>query len=131
MLTVNQKRRLPRLMQSGLFVVLVVLFAGLLGYLAWEKRIQWDVSQNAHNSLTQTSIDVLNKMNGPITVTVYATQQDAQLGSISKIIGEFLALYQRAKPDLAITFVDPDENPQRAQAAGCDRSAVHPGRQRR
>ncbi len=70
------------------------------------------------NSLTQTSIDVLNKMNGPIAVTVYATQQDAQLGSISKIIGEFLALYQRAKPDLAITFVDPDENPQRAQAAG-------------
>ena len=45
-------------------------------------------------------------------------EQDAQLGSISKIIGDFLALYQRAKPDLAITFVDPDENPQRAQAAG-------------
>jgi ABC-type uncharacterized transport system involved in gliding motility auxiliary subunit len=118
MSAMNQKRRLPRLMQSGLFVVLVVVFAGLLGYLAWEKRIQWDVSQNAHNSLTQTSIDVLNKMNGPIAVTVYATQQDAQVGSISKIIGEFLALYQRAKPDLAITFVDPDENPQRAQAAG-------------
>jgi hypothetical protein len=114
---VNEKPRFHWLMQSGLFGA-VVIVAGLAGYLAWEKRIQWDITQNARNSLTQTSIEILNKMKGPIAVTVYATGQDAQLGSISKVIDDFLALYQRAKPDLAITFVDPDEHPQRAQAAG-------------
>jgi ABC-type uncharacterized transport system involved in gliding motility auxiliary subunit len=92
--------------------------SGLLGYLAWEKRIQWDVSQNARNSLSQASEDVLKKMNGPIAVTVYASPEDAQLGSLSAIIGNFLSLYQRIKPDLNVTFVDPDEKPQRAKEAG-------------
>jgi ABC-type uncharacterized transport system involved in gliding motility auxiliary subunit len=118
MSAVNGKQRLHRLAQSGLFVALVVALGGLLGYLASEKRIQWDVSQNSRNSLSPASVDVLKKMNGPIAVTVYATPQDAQLGNISKIIGDFLALYQRVKPDMTVTFVDPDEHPQRAQAAG-------------
>lgn len=99
-------------------MALMAALAGLLGYLAWEKRIQWDVSQNAHNSLSTPSIEVLKKMHGPIAVTVYARTQDAQLGNISRIIGDFLARYQRIKPDFNVTFVDPDEYPQRAQAAG-------------
>ncbi|WON74807.1 GldG family protein [Nitrosospira sp. Is2] len=118
MSAMNSKRRWHWLVQSGLFLALVAALAGLLGYLAWENRIQWDVSHNARNSLSPASIDVLKNMNGPIAITVYATAQDAQLGNISKIIGDFLALYQRIKPDLTITFVDPDEHPQRAQAAG-------------
>ena len=115
---VNSKHRVYQLAQSGVFVALLTTLAGLLGYLAWDTRIHWDVTQNARNSLSTASIDVLKKMNGPITVTVYATAQDAQLGNISKIIGDFLRLYQRIKPDLTITFVDPNEYPQRAQAAG-------------
>ena len=115
---VNSKQRVYQLAQSGVFVALLTTLAGLLGYLAWDTRIHWDVTQNARNSLSAASIDVLKKMNGPITVTVYATAQDAQLGNISKIIGDFLRLYQRIKPDLTITFVDPNEYPQRAQAAG-------------
>jgi ABC-type uncharacterized transport system involved in gliding motility auxiliary subunit len=115
---VNGKQRLHWLAQSGVFVALVATLAGLLGYLAWEKRIQWDVSQNARNSLSTASVDVLEKMNGPIAVTVYARAQDAQLGNISKVIGDFLALYQHIKPDLTVTFVDPDQHPHSAQAAG-------------
>ncbi len=118
MITVDKKLRLQWLVQNGLFVVLLLSLAGLLGYLAWETRAQWDVSQNGRNSLSQASVELLQKLDGPITVTVYATVQDARLGDIRRIIGDFLALYQRAKPDFTLTFIDPAEQPKLAQEAG-------------
>ncbi len=118
MITVNKKLRLHWLIQNGVFVVLLLLLIGLLGYLAWETRVQWDVSQNKRNSLSQASVEALQKMSGPISVTIYATTQDVRLGDIRKIMGDFLALYQRVKPDLTLTFIDPVEQPKLAQEAG-------------
>jgi len=118
MITVNNRLRMHRLVQNGAFVVLLISSVGLLGYLAWETRVQWDVSQNGRNSLSQASVEVLRKINGPLTITVYATGQDAQLGNIRRIIGEFLSRYQRVKPDLTVTFIDPAEQPKVTQDAG-------------
>ncbi len=118
MITVNNRLRMHRLVQNGAFVVLLISSVGLLGYLAWETRVQWDVSQNGRNSLSQTSVEVLRKMNGPLAITVYATAQDAQLGNIRRIISEFLSRYQRVKPDLTVTFIDPAEQPKITQDAG-------------
>lgn len=117
MITVNKKLRLHLLLQNGLFVVLLLILVGMLGYLAIEFRTQWDISQNGHNSLSEASRDVLQKLDGPVSVTVYATTQDAQLGDIRKIISEFVAVYQRIKPDLVLNFIDPVEQPNLAQEA--------------
>ncbi len=100
-----------------MIVVLLVCVTGMLGYLTLQYRLQWDVSQNGRNSLSETSIDILQKMQGPIQVTVYASEQQAQLGDVRKIIADFVLLYQRIKPDLTLTFVDPIAEPQLAQAA--------------
>ena len=105
-------------MQHGIFVVLLLLLCALLGYLAYDMRQQWDISQNARNSLSQTSQDILNKLDGPVQVTAYATEQHAQFGDVRDIIRDFLALYQRIKPDLTLTFIDPVEQPQLAKDAG-------------
>ncbi len=118
MITVNKKLRLHLLLQNGLFVVLLLILIGMLGYLAMEFRTQWDISQNGHNSLSEASRDVLKKLDGPVGVTVYATTQDAQLGDIRKIISDFVAVYQRIKPDLMLNFIDPVEQPNLAQEAG-------------
>jgi hypothetical protein len=37
-----------KLMKNGMFVLLLICSAGLPGYLAWETRVQWDISQNGH-----------------------------------------------------------------------------------
>ncbi|MBA2659778.1 MAG: GldG family protein [Nitrosospira sp.] len=118
MIMVNNRLRMQRLAQSGVFIVLLISSVGLLGYLARETSVQWDVSQNGRNSLSQASVEVLRKINGPLTITVYATAQDAQLGNIPAIIGEFLSRYQRVKPDLTVTFIDPAEQPKITQDAG-------------
>lgn len=118
MITDNNKLHMHRLVQNGAFVVLLISSVGFLGYLAWETRVQWDGSQNGRNSLSQASVEVLRKINGPLTATVYATARDAQLGNIRKIITEFLSRYQRVKPDFTVIFIDPAEQPKLAQDAG-------------
>jgi ABC-type uncharacterized transport system involved in gliding motility auxiliary subunit len=79
--------------------------------------LQWDVSQNGRNSLSEASVEILQKLQGPVQVTAYATEQHAQLGDIRKIIADFVALYQRVKPDLSLTFIDPVAQPILTQEA--------------
>src|SRR6187455_1696553 len=118
MAMVTHQRRRYWLIQNSMFVVLLISLAGLLGYLARETRIEWDISQNGRNSLSQASMEVLKKINGPLNATVYATVQDAQLGNIRKVIHEFLSRYQRVKPDFMVTFIDPAEQPKLTREAG-------------
>ncbi len=118
MVTINKKLRLHLLLQNSLFVTLLLLLVVLLGYLVWETRVQWDVSQNGRNSLSQTSVAVLKKLNGPIKVTAYTTGQHVQFGDIQKIISDFILLYQRVKPDISLAFVNSTEQPKQAQEAG-------------
>lgn len=118
MISLNKKLRSQLLLHNSLFVVLLLLLVVLLGYLALETRKQWDISQNGRNSLSQASHNVLQKLDGPIEVTAYATDQDAQFGNLRQIITDFVALYQRVKPDITLTFVNPVENPTLAKDAG-------------
>lgn len=117
MTTLNKKLRLHYLVQNGVFVILLWLLVILLGYLAVQTRQQWDISQNGRNSLSETSVEILQKLQGPVQVTAYATEQDAQSGDIRKIIVDFIGLYQRVKPDLLLAFIDPVEQPLLAQEA--------------
>lgn len=118
MVTINKKFRTNARLQNVIFAVLLLLLVFLLGFLALETRIQWDVTQNNRNSLSQASEEVLQKLHGPVQVVVYATEQHAQFGDIRKIIAEFVVLYQRIKPDLTLTFIDPTEQPRLAKDAG-------------
>ncbi|SEK38081.1 GldG family protein [Nitrosovibrio tenuis] len=117
MAAADNRLRTRRLAQNGLFTALLISLAGLLGYLALQTRVAWDISQGGRNSLSKASVEVLKKLDGPLRVTVYATAQDAQLGNVRKIIEEFLSRYQRAKPDFEVMFVDPSEQPKLAQEA--------------
>jgi gliding motility-associatede transport system auxiliary component len=100
-----------------LFVVILASVASGLGYLATRHHVQRDVTYNTINSLEPASIEVLRQLQGPVEITVYATEQDARLGDIRKILRDFLSLYQRYKPDIHLVFVDPGKEPERARAA--------------
>ena len=100
-----------------LFVLVMIGVASGLGYLATRHYVQRDVTYNARNSLEPASIEVLRQMSGPVAITVYATEQDARLGDIRKIIRDFLSLYQRYKPDIHLIFVDPSKESEKARAA--------------
>ncbi|HEU0234307.1 MAG TPA: Gldg family protein [Gallionella sp.] len=104
-------------LRNLLFVLLLLGIASGLGYLATRYHVQRDITHNASNSLEPASVEVLRQLGGPVNITVYATEQDARLGDIRKIIRNFMSLYQRYKPDIQLTFIDPEKEPEKARAA--------------
>ncbi len=110
---VTPKLRTHLLVQNGIFVVLLIAMAALIAFFAREYRTDFDLTQNSRNRLAQQTIDVLSKFSGPVKVTIFATRQDAR-----KQVQDFLAPYQRAKPDITVAVVDPREEPKLMQAAG-------------
>lgn len=117
-MTAHWRRRLRLFAQNGIFVLLAVVLVAILALLAREHRVEWDLTTSGRNTLTAASLQTLASLDGPITVTAYATPHDPRLGDLRKLIRDLIARYQRAKPDMRLEFVDPREQPKAAQRAG-------------
>ncbi|HYR05738.1 MAG TPA: GldG family protein, partial [Gallionella sp.] len=105
------------MLHNLLFVLLLSGIAFGLGYLVTRYHVQRDITYNANNSLEPTSVEVLRQLSGPVNITVYATEQDARLGDIRKIIRNFMSLYQRYKHNINLAFIDPEKEPEKARMA--------------
>ncbi len=104
-------------LRNLIFVVLLLATSSGLGYLANRYHLQRDLTLNASNSIEPASVSILKQLTEPLSITVYATEQDAKLGDIRKLIREFVSLYQRHKPDLKLVFIDPEKEPEKTRAA--------------
>jgi len=117
-MSMSRALRLRIAIQNGAFVVLMIVFVALCVVAARAYRAQWDLSSSSRNTLSSASADVVRKMQGPVTVTAFATPQDARFGDLRKLIRDFIARYQRTKADIRLEFIDPREQPKAAAAAG-------------
>ncbi len=99
------------------FVVLLLAGAVVLNKFATHHPMQWDITQNASNSLDSSSIDVLRLLKGEVKLTVFSSGRNAKGADIRKLIHDFVALYQRYKPDISLVFVDPMLHPEQARNA--------------
>lgn len=102
-------------LKNTAFAVLLLAAAVALTQLAGRYPARWDMTQNAANSLEPGSVEVLKLLPGEVRLTVYAAGQDARLGDMRKLIRDFVALYQRYKPDIKLTFIDPVKQPEEAR----------------
>ena len=98
----------------------LLLLAACIGsyQLAVRFPLQWDVTQNALNSLQEGSVHILAQLEQPLEITVYATERDADQGDVRKLVTDFIALYQRYKPDIQLRFVDPLKAPDEMRQIG-------------
>lgn len=116
---VNPKIRLQILIQNSFFVVLFIALIFLLGFLANQYKFSKDITQANRNTLTTGSINVLKQMQGPVTLTVFASEDDVNNGdTFRQGIINFMARYQRTKPDINVKFISPIKEPKLAQENG-------------
>jgi ABC-type uncharacterized transport system involved in gliding motility auxiliary subunit len=115
---ITRRRRLRSLANHWLFVVLLVAATALVAHLAQEYRVEYDLTRSHRNTLSPATLDVLRRLEGPVSITAYALARDARGDYVHRRIEDFLRPYQRAKPDLTISFVDPREQPKAAAEAG-------------
>lgn len=97
-----------------MFVVLFLVAIGLLHWASREFNWQVDLTQNRRYSLSPASVAAVERLQGPVTVTSYASER----GEIRQTIRDVIGRYQQHKPDIKLEFVDPDKDPERVRSAG-------------
>jgi len=100
--------------QGFLFAALLIAAALCVAFLSTRFGWQHDFSYAQRSSLDARSVDLLHRLDAPVTIVSYAGQ-DAQLRAA---IADFVARYQRIKSDISLRFVDPDADPAATRAAG-------------
>ena len=118
MMEITRRFRLALRAQQVLFAVLLVAFVTLLAYLAGDFRKEWDVTRSGRNTLAPETLEVIKRLDAPLTVTAYAVTRDARGNNLQKVVAERLRPYLRAKPDATLILVDPRDEPRKAAAAG-------------
>ena len=113
----NRKTRIQLSVHHWLFVMLLVLLAGLLGAVTRTYHKSWDITLNGRNSLSKGSVELLSKLKEPVYVTAYT----AAGSDIGKAALDFLTPYLRVKPNIKLSFVDPTEQPGLTRQAGVQR----------
>lgn len=116
---INSKLRLQLFIQNSFFVVLFLVLVSLVAYLTYQYHYSRDITQGNRNTLTEGSKNVLKQMQGPVTMTVFASKDNTANGeTFRRDMSNFIARYQRTKPDIKVEFVSPAEEPKLTQDAG-------------
>src|SRR5581483_10897872 len=71
------------------FVVLFLIAIGLLQWASREFHWQFDLTQNQRYALSAASIAAIERLQGPVTVTAYASERGQTRSSIRQIIGRY------------------------------------------
>lgn len=98
---------LRRRLNGWLFTLLVLLGACAIGFLTARHDRFADWTYNHRVSMSPQTRAVLAKLDGPLDIVSYATPQ----GDLRQTIAAALQRYQQAKPDLHLSFVDPQQDP--------------------
>ncbi len=96
---------------SFLFVVLLVTSAGCAAFLAEHFTLRMDLSTGAHNTLTAASRTVLERLDEPLAVTAFASEDEALRPAILALVER----YRAVDPRIRFAFVDPVQHPERAR----------------
>ncbi len=109
----SQLRRVHRPSVDAVFVILLFTTVICGGWLVARHDRAWDVTLAAHNSLSRESVAILQRLDAPLRLTVFAATDSA----IANQIKRFLARYVQAVPTLEIYYLDPQRFPEQARDA--------------
>ncbi len=111
---VTPKSRRATRLQNIVFVLLLLVAVGLLAWLSTRHNYHADWTADARRSLSTASVQLLAKVDGPLTVTAFA-RDDRQL---RQGISDLVERYKRYKPAISLSFVNPDAEPQKVRELG-------------
>jgi ABC-type uncharacterized transport system involved in gliding motility auxiliary subunit len=109
----NRQRLLIRF-QNLLFYLLFATAVGLAGWLSNHYSLAWDWSAGGRNSLSETSQQLLQRLESPLSIISFAPENQELRGQIRDII----ARYQRYSHNVTLEFVNPDTQPDLVRQLG-------------
>lgn len=100
----SRKTRRHLQLQKYLFIALLLAAAGLLAWFSNQHSMQFDWTTNQRNTLSRSSIELLQTLHQPVNVNVYVQDDD----TVRTAVEEILQRYRRFKTDFNYRLVNPD-----------------------
>ena len=97
--------------QRIIFTFLFLTLIGLLAFLSTRYVYLTDWTVNGQNSLNEISLQVITSLESPVEIISYTNNV-----RIKQSIRELVERYQRVKPDISLSFVDPNSDPETIRA---------------
>lgn len=113
---VHTKRRSQRI-QQAIFVSLLITIFITVGWLALQTQQEWDLSREQRHSLTDTSVELLKKIEAGIEFMVFMSNNPGQRENVRDLIGQ----YQKHHDNITLTFIDPNMRPDLTREYGIKR----------
>jgi ABC-type uncharacterized transport system involved in gliding motility auxiliary subunit/ABC-type transport system involved in multi-copper enzyme maturation permease subunit len=100
--------------QGILFYLLLATAVALCAWLSKRYDQAWDWSANGRNSLSETSQNLLARLQGPLEITSFSPENP----ELRRRIGEIVERYRRVSPHIRFKFVNPAIQPAMARELG-------------
>jgi ABC-type uncharacterized transport system involved in gliding motility auxiliary subunit len=101
-------------LQNLIFITGLLLVVGLLAWLSTRYHIEADWTRGGRNTLSLDSRQLLDEMPETIHITAFATEGSV----VREHIQDLIDRYQRYQPQIGLTFVNPDAEPERTRDLG-------------
>lgn len=107
---------------SNTFVLVLVAVAivGVVNYLAANHSQRWDWTAGRSFSLSQQTVEVLRRIERPVSVTGFFVQGDPRRQEAEDLLKE----YSSSSPNISAEMVDPDVEPSEARRLGIQQSGT-------
>lgn len=110
---ISTSSRLQLRLATAGFVLLVLAAAALVLQLGHLYNIQFDLTRSGRHSLSDASISAITRLNKPLRITAFASNDD----NIRSRIEKHIKAYRSHKPDITLEFINPNHDPERARKA--------------
>ena len=104
---------IERSLADSIFVLLMLIIILLSGWLTARHEHYWDWTRQQRNTLTPESSKVLQRLDAPLHITVFAERSNP----LVKPIEQVLTPYRRELPALSVDYLDPQRFPEQARQA--------------
>lgn len=105
---------LVRRINNIVFYLLFMAAVGLVGWLSARYEIQWDWTAGGRNSLSEPSINLLQRLQGSLSIKCFAPENALLRDPIRELIGR----YRRYNDRIDLAFINPDLEPDLARKLG-------------
>ena len=99
-------------MKNSFTTMISIMLIITIGWLSNNYILQIDITTSASNTLSLDSQKALNALPDPIRITAYIEKGQSIRSQISQLVN----LYKEKKSNLTLSFIDPQLNPEVAQA---------------
>jgi ABC-type uncharacterized transport system involved in gliding motility auxiliary subunit len=110
----NTRTRVMLRAQSATFVLLLFVVVGLLAWVSNRFVLQFDWTSSGRNTLSKASKMLLDELDGPVQITAYTSESKVR----RKATRDLVDRYRNHKPDIELSFVNPDRAPDEIRRLG-------------